>query len=185
MVEQRQATKIAPVGPTVRSLIPSFSRSLAAANKSPRTITVYVTAARSLADYLEASGMPMTIDGVRREHIESYVVSLAERFSAASVSVYYRALQAFFKWTLTEDEITVSPMARMTPPIVPEKPVPVLSEDALRRLLRACEGKGFRERRDTAILRLLIDTGLRRGELAGLDVDDVDLDQRVAHVVGS
>jgi integrase len=34
--------------------------------------------------------------------------------------------------------------------------------DKIRRLLKACEGKGFDERRDTAILRLFIDSGMRR-----------------------
>jgi len=58
-------------------------------------------------------------------------------------------------------------------PAVPEVPPDVLTEDQLRRLLRACDGKAFEERRDTAILRLLIDTGMRREECAGLKVEDV------------
>ena len=41
-------------------------------------------------------------------------------------------------------------MAKMRPPIQPEQPVPVIPPDGLRRLLKACEGKGFEARRDTA-----------------------------------
>jgi integrase len=41
-----------------------------------------------------------------------------------------------------------------------------------------------RDRRDEAIVRLLLDTGMRRGECAGLTVADVDLDQDVAVVLG-
>ncbi|MGC8635413.1 MAG: tyrosine-type recombinase/integrase, partial [Candidatus Limnocylindrales bacterium] len=67
---------------------------------------------------------------------------------------------------------------------VPVEPPPVLREDELRRLLAACAGPGFDERRDTAILRLFLDTGMRRAELAGLRVADVDLDQDVALVLG-
>lgn len=40
----------------------------------------------------------------------------------------------------------------------------MLSEDDLRRLLADCEGKEFEDRRDAAIIRLLADTGMRRGE---------------------
>ena len=43
-------------------------------------------------------------------------------------------------------------MARMKPPIVPDKPVPVVPEDALRRLLAACAGKSFEARRDTTLI---------------------------------
>lgn len=49
-------------------------------------------------------------------------------------------------------------MVRMKPPHVPEEPVPVLGDDELRRMLAACEGKGFEERRDMAIVRLFLDS---------------------------
>lgn len=38
--------------------------------------------------------------------------------------------------------------------------------------------------RDTAIIRLLIDTGIRRAELLGMTVEDVDLDQDVVYALG-
>ena len=75
-------------------------------------------------------------------------------------------------------------MATMHPPHVPETPPPVLREDDLRKILDACAGTDFEERRDNAIIRLFLDTGMRRGELAGLHVEDVDFDQDVAIVLG-
>ena len=75
-------------------------------------------------------------------------------------------------------------MERMRPPIVPEEPPAVLREAELKAIFDACSGSSFEDRRDTAIVRLLLDTGMRRAELAGLKVDDVDLDQQVAIVMG-
>jgi site-specific recombinase XerC len=75
-------------------------------------------------------------------------------------------------------------MARMRPPIVPDQPVPVVPEDGLRLLLAACAGKDFEARRDTAIMMFLLDTGARRGELADLQLGDLDLDLDVAIVLG-
>jgi site-specific recombinase XerC len=89
-----------------------------------------------------------------------------------------------YRWLEEEEEIAVSPMARMKPPIVPDQPVPVVPEDALRRLLAACAGKDFEARRDTAIVMFLLDTGARRGELADLQLGDLDLDLDVAIVLG-
>jgi site-specific recombinase XerD len=100
------------------------------------------------------------------------------------VSVAYRSLQPFFKWAVGENEIESSPMERMRPPIVPEEPPAVLREAELKAIFDACSGSSFEDRRDTAIVRLLLDTGMRRAELAGLKVDDVDLDQQVAIVMG-
>ena len=65
-------------------------------------------------------------------------------------------------------------MIRMRPPRVPEEPVPVLPEEAVR-ALRACEGKTLADRRDAALTRLLLDSGARRSEIAGLTVEAVDL----------
>jgi len=55
----------------------------------------------------------------------------------------YRYLQQFCRWLEEGGEVTASPMARMKPSTVPEKPVPVLGDDELRRLLAACDGRGF------------------------------------------
>lgn len=60
----------------------------------------------------------------------------------------------------------------------------MVAKEDLARLLKPLFGKGFEDRRDNAILRLFLDTGMRLSELAGLTVEDVDFDQDVAHVLG-
>jgi integrase/recombinase XerC len=75
-------------------------------------------------------------------------------------------------------------MADMKPPAVVEKPIRVLTPDELRALLAGCTGKDLVSRRDNAILRLFIDTGIRRAEMAGLHVDDIDVREQIAVVMG-
>jgi site-specific recombinase XerD len=138
-----------------------------------------------LRDYLAAQGMPTTIAGIRREHIEAYLVALQEEGKrAATVSVYYRSLQPFWKWAVEEGEIRESPMAHMKPPAVPENPPPVLSDAQIASLLKSCQGSAFEDRRDEAIIRLFLDSGIRRAEMAGLTVDDIDLHNMTAMVTG-
>ncbi|MGH7697365.1 MAG: tyrosine-type recombinase/integrase [Candidatus Dormibacteria bacterium] len=60
----------------------------------------------------------------------------------------------------------------------------VPNEDDLRRLLKACEGKTFEDRRDAAIVTVFIDTGARLSELALLKLQDVDLEHRLVRVMG-
>jgi integrase len=50
--------------------------------------------------------------------------------------------------------------------------------------LGACAGKDFEARRDTTIIMFLLDTGARRGELADLQLGDLDLNLDVAIGLG-
>ena len=79
-------------------------------------------------------------------------------------------------------------MANMSPPKIPEDPPDVLTDDQLRALLKACEGKDFEDLRDAALLRVLIDTGARASEIMGLEIDsedpDLDLDAGTIRVLG-
>lgn len=162
----------------------SFRRTLLAENKSPHTISAYMEAVRSLGAFLEAQGMPTSVAGIAREHLEAWVTDLLATKSAGTANTRFRGVQQFFRWLLDEGEIVRSPMERMKPPQMPENPPDVLTEDQLRKLIKACEGREFEDRRDTAIIRLLIDTGMRCGECAGLKVEDVDFEQNIAVVLG-
>ena len=77
-------------------------------------------------------------------------------------------------------------MARMKPPRLPEAPVPVLRDAELRKLLEACchATRRFAGRRDEAILRILMDTGVRRAEVLGLRLGDVNLEEGLLTVTG-
>lgn len=57
------------------------------------------------------------------------MVGLLERCSPATANNRYRALQQFFRWLKVEELIVESPMADMKPPTVPDKPLPLLSDD--------------------------------------------------------
>lgn len=176
---------VAANGITIDAAVESYRRHLRAGNKSVNTIKTYLAALEELNRFLKRTGMPSLLAGIRREHLEAYLVSLREAGKRpATLSLAFRSLQPFFKWAVAEEEIPSSPMERMAAPIVPEEPPALLREDEIRRLLKACEGNDFEARRDTAIIRLLLDTGMRRGELTGLKVEDIDFEQDVAYVMG-
>jgi len=68
--------------------------------------------------------------------------------------------------------------------MVSEQPVAVLGADALRRLFATCDGRSFEDRRDTALLTFLLDTGARRSELISIRLDKLDFDMDVVGVHG-
>jgi len=151
-------------------------------NTSPATIDSYLRVARAFCDFLATNGLPGRARDVTRDHVETYLAAMFERkaqnrqgtIRPATVAKHYRSLQQLFRWLVDDGEIEHSPMARMRPPSVPEQPVPVVTDAHLEALLATCKGNTFENRRDLAIIRLFLDTGMRAVELAGLQVTDVD-----------
>ncbi len=162
----------------------SFGRHLRAANKSPNTLKAYLEAVTRLDAFLADRGMPRDVANVRREHVEAFIEDQLVRLKPASAANRYRSLQQFFRWLVDEGELRESPMARMKPPAIPETPPEVLRPEQLKKLLDACGGTDFDDRRDLAIVLLLVDTGIRRAEIAGVTVEDVDWEHEVLVVVG-
>jgi site-specific recombinase XerD len=168
------------------SLWESFERSMRAEGAAARTVDMYRDAAEVAHGFLLNRGYPLDPAAMEKRHIEEFLIHLREERGAAPATVRARfsALRRFFNFLLDEGEIEHSPMARMRGPKVDEPPPEVLSEEELIRLLRACEGRGFEERRDMALIRLMIDTGLRRFEAAGIQLTDLDLSGQQVRIVG-
>ncbi|OKJ06794.1 tyrosine-type recombinase/integrase [Kitasatospora sp. CB01950] len=173
-------------------LVGSWVRSLRSRNLSPNTIKIYEHAGLQLAESIrayrpadeKAKPIPTELDEIHREHVESHITTVLERTSPGNAHQAFRSLKTFFNWLVGEEELDRSPMRTMQPPIVPEKDVPVIPDDALLRLLKQCSGKDFESRRDTVIIMLFIDTGIRLSELTVRNVVHIDIDVLEFTVVG-
>jgi len=165
-------------------LAESWRVHLEAANLSSNTIKLYLSGVRDLRDFLDTAGMPTTVAELNREHIEAYLVQLRERTSASTAATRYRGLRQMFKWLLDEGEVNRNPFERMRPPRVEERPVPVITNDDLSALITSLAGTNFDDRRDTAIVRLFLNTGARLEEMSQLQLDVVSLQHRELYVLG-
>jgi integrase/recombinase XerC len=168
--------------PARSPLARSFERHMRAENRSDRTIATYLHGLRQAETFLRARGT--TVEAATRADLEAFMADLLARRTASTAATYYKILKVLYGWLVNEEELDADPMAKMKPPIVPANPVPVVPADGLKRLLAACAGKSFDARRDTALIMLLLDTGARRAEMAGLKLSDVDLDLDVLLVLG-
>jgi site-specific recombinase XerD len=141
----------------IEDLLPSWTISLQAAGKPPATVYAYTSAMRLLDEFLEPRGMPTAVASIRKEHVEAFLAWMAKNYKPASCRNRYTGFRRFFAWCLEEGEVTESPMRNIDPSPIPENPPPVLTEDQLRALLKACSGSTFEDRRDTAIVTLFLD----------------------------
>jgi integrase/recombinase XerC len=170
---------------TLSSAAPDFELSLRAANKAPRTVEAYTSSLAHLADFLAGNGRTTDLGKIKPSDIERWTVAQQDAgASAATISLRWRAVRQFWRWAIRESEVDVDPMAQLQAPHVPIKPVPVIDDQAVAALLKVCKGTDFVRARDTAVIRLLLDTGIRRAELIGLTIDDVDRAGRTVTVMG-
>jgi site-specific recombinase XerC len=98
--------------------------------------------------------------------------------------VRYRSLRPFFAWLVEHGDIAVSPMAHMHAPKVPDMPTPVVCDEDLQKLLNVCSVNDYEGVRDRALLRVMIETGVRLSEVSGLRICDLDLDKSELAVMG-
>ncbi|MCW2697443.1 MAG: Site-specific recombinase XerD [Modestobacter sp.] len=126
--------------------------------------------------------------------MSAWLAELAETCEPSTVGIRLRGMRRFCRWLVSEGELEVAPTDGIEIPAPPEKPVPILTDDEIARLLKACavprgrpgtfDRTVFLGRRDEVVLRLLLDTGVRVSELCGLALTDVDLDRELAYVTG-
>ncbi len=159
----------------------AYERALVTRNRSPRTIQNYAEAINALARFHDGAD----VAELTQADLEKYLAHVIQgpkrnrpggHHQGSTAAVRFRALRAFYNWCVAEEIIDASPMRRMKEPSTTDAPVPVVDDERLRLLLKACDGKDFYDRRDTAIIRLWCEPGSPRvAEMAGIRVDDLDL----------
>ncbi|HVB53471.1 MAG TPA: tyrosine-type recombinase/integrase [Candidatus Acidoferrales bacterium] len=161
-----------------------FLLAMEAEGKSPATIASYGYSVASFLEYAQSHGRADRAEDLTRQQVTNWLAHLQRTTKPSTAATKYRGMLRFFGWLVAEGEIAQSPMAGMKPPAIPEDPPPVATEDDLRRLLKAAEGKTFEDRRDAAVILTFIDTGARLSEVALLRLSDVDLEHRTVRVMG-
>src|SRR5215469_12196325 len=169
---------------TLGQLEDPFERSLRAKQLSSHTIISYTMSLRLFCRYLADQQRSEVIRTLDATLIESYLAQLLETQKASTVQHRYRGLKAFFTWCVTEGLLLRSPMGQVAPPQHEEAARRVLSDEEVRAVLQTCVQPSFQHLRDVSIIRLLLDSGLKVGELVTLSLADVDLNQHVMMVCG-
>jgi integrase/recombinase XerC len=155
---------------------------------SAHTLRAYLGDLRSLLGHAASEGATRLEDlelGTLRRWLGAQSQAGVARSTLARRAATARAFTA---WALREERITVDPALRLKAPKRDRSLPGVLQPQQLVRLLATLEEAAAGGEpvpvRNRAIVELLYATGVRVGELAGLDVDDLDPDRRTLRVIG-
>lgn len=159
--------------PDLDALLTSWELALRAERKSPATLTSYLTGCRLYLAWCRDNGHPVAID---KRQLAAWVAGLLDSGAEANTArLRQLAVRRYSSWLADEGEIAADPLLGVKPPKLDQKVMQTLEVPDLERLLKACQGKDFRALRDMAIIRLMIETGLRSEEVLALNVADIDL----------
>jgi integrase len=152
-----------------------FARSLRRRNRSDATAGMYREAFKRFWAWGLDVGLEADPAAVTTADVNAFVDKLVgSDLAPTTVAIIWRNLRPFFTWWAKETDSPNPFNGADVPSASEDKPPPVIPLDDIRRLLATCTGKGFEDRRDTAVIRVLFDTGCRLGELVNLRVTDWD-----------
>lgn len=163
----------------------AFCARLSAEGRSPATIAAY---RRDLALVVRVAGelapgivcREVTV-GSLDQVFSAGAVTESERGprSAASLHRMKAAVRAFFAWAAETGVVGDNPARSIRMHRLPRKLPVFLTTAEKKRLLKELKGRtDFSTLRDRAMIEVLLGTGIRLGELAALDMDDIDLDAK-------
>lgn len=150
-----------------------------------KTLETVRSCKESLGVFLDAvcgSGLPADPTAFTTGHVYRFLGYVANTgVSAMTQWRRQRETRAFFSWLLRHEYIPANPFAKVKNIKVPQKLIHPLSQEDVLHLLACCDPDSRKGARDRALILVLLDTGLRAGEVAGLGLQDVDFQaQRMA-----
>jgi site-specific recombinase XerD len=173
------------VSETLESLRGSFNRSLRVEGKADRTLVLYGQSIDYFSRWLAEQGLQAELSTLTRDNVLGWLDALRARgLTTGTVRTRWRGLRRFVNWLVAEDILAKDPLAGIVVDKPEPPPVPIFTDEDLTALVNACKGKGFNDLRDAAVIRLLLDCGLRVSELTGIDTKDLDLDAESVQVTG-
>ncbi len=170
-----------------------------AEGRSRKTISWYSQNLRRFHGYLKNRHLPDSLDNIDTKLLREYILYLMKRnrydghpytpvkiepLSSATVHGHVRTLRAFFNWLVMEG-LTQNNVAKdLKLPKVTKKVVTTLSDQEIESILNTLSPTNPSEARNRTILMILLDSGLRIGELVNLKMGDVHMDEGYLKVMG-
>ncbi len=155
-----------------------FTHNLESQGKAHATVIAYSKDIEQLVDFLSQKGKAQPTE-VSSDDIDEFKELLKkQRYTGKSISRKINSIKAFFRFLISEAALTENPAEIIIHPKYDQSPPRVLSKLEYRALRDACRG----DVRMSAIVELLLQTGMRISELAALQVQEADLERNILSI---
>ncbi len=165
----------------------AFERYLESERRAaPLTVATYMRDLRAFARHLEEQSGPTAAEAIDVRHLRAFLAQQRHANESATVLRKIAALRAFYRFLVRRGLVSKNPAAELKTPKLRRKLPKFLEVERAAETVEmpTSVGTTAAHLRDQAMLELLYGSGLRVSELAGLDLDALDLGQGTARVLG-
>lgn len=170
--------------PAIDEVLDEYLLDCVSGGLKPKTLQIYGGNLGRLSEHLHARAC-RRFDDVTPKDMRLFFAYLQSReLSPYTVDQYWRTISTFFKWCRQHGHMSDNPLEFVRRPKRPkekDRRVPRLTLAQLELLLEAVLKTWYPER-NLAIILLMADSGLRRGEVAALDRDNVFLQEEYVYI---
>lgn len=152
---------------------------------SAHTVKAYIKDIEEFKTFIEKNHNQNSLEEVKYPLIRSWIVSLWQRnLNNKSINRKIFSVKAYYKFLLLLSKIEVSPFLNHTPLKTKYKKTVPFSQTEIENVIESFDESNFISLRDKTIISLLYDSGIRRSELAGLRLSDLNLKEKQIKVIG-
>jgi len=182
---------------TIKQVIDSFLLTCKVEGKSYGTIGSHADKLKGFLWYATNYDWPNNIQLITTNHLREFLAYLREtphRFNSTclramkpisntTIQKYYRSLSVMFNWAVSEGILESNPMVKIKVPRAEKKVVKALDSTGVNKLISSLSNT-FDGIRNKAIILILVDCGLRAGELINIKMSDINKEKQLIKVDG-
>jgi site-specific recombinase XerD len=169
----------------ISRLLEEYEVDLRSRNKSEYTIGGYSLKLRAFEAWVKQEEGAGTVEDVSPAVVRRYILFMRKRgLQSSSVQAHVRALKIFGRWLFREGYTVENPLERVRLPNVEKHLVVPLTAAEKETMLKQLDQSTDLGCRDTAIVRIMLDSGLRLSEVVNLELKNADLRSQSLKVMG-
>jgi site-specific recombinase XerD len=165
------------ISKSVSEALAEFLMDLKIEERSPKTILFYRDRLKWFVNFIRSTSL---LKDIGSADVKRYFTAQDSNHIYA-YHAKYRALRSFLNWCVEQKYLLESPLT-FKPPKLPDIIKPAFTDDELKRIMNSCTGSlGLRNK---AMVMVLIDTGIRREELAKIKIEHINIEARLISITG-
>ncbi len=158
--------------------------------KSPRTVEWYNEVLGQFIKWLKEDGSSTAIGDIDEYTVRRFIQYAQEkpgikgRLSTHTVANRVRALKAFFAWVARKGYTIDVLLKDLRPPRTVQQVIEPLNDEEIKKMFAGIDANTVLGARNSALVSLMLDNGLRYSEASYLEESDVHLEQPYVKVLG-
>ncbi|PIC71150.1 site-specific integrase [Sporosarcina sp. P16b] len=154
-------------------------------NLSPSTLSSYEN---TLKRHILPNFADMKMDSIKPIHVTDYLISLETTrldgkkkvgLAPATIKKHHDLLSNIFQFAIKNGSIKTNPVTNSEKPTQKKTETAVYTTEEVRQLFAMLDDEGVKH---SLMIRLAIETGMRRGEILGLQWNDIDFESYKIHI---